>query len=157
MRALLERIEGEVGLLTEATANSVHRRTPKFVKVRAEVLRPKLVARMGPDKQTLWYETEGATSGKTWYQKVKAHPRPNSRKQLVAGIDVTMRCSCPAWLYSGAQWWALQEGYLYGLPRPKAIAPKLERNLKPRKYLCKHLVAVVEHMRKHKTKLAVES
>jgi hypothetical protein len=154
MRVLLERLEDQVGQLDEATANAVYRKTPRAVKNRGDRLRPKLVARTGEDQRTFWYETKGATTpGKTWYQTVKVHPRPNSRKQLIAGIDVTMKCTCPAWVYSGAQWWALQEGYLYGLPRPKVRKPKLERNLSPRAPLCKHMTAVVEHMKRRKTKL----
>jgi len=157
MRQLVERLEGEARLLDEETANSIYRKTPRAVKQKGRNVHPKLVARLGENKQTFWFETKSETSNKGWYQTVKAHPRKGARRELVAGVDVTMKCTCPAWVYSGAQWWALQEGYLYGFPRPKAIVPKLERNLRPRARLCKHLAAVVEHMRTRKTKLSAES
>jgi hypothetical protein len=154
MRDLIERLENAANQLVEETPNSIYRRTPAKVKRRGKNVHPKLVARMGEERRTLWYETKSEKHDKAWYQRIKLHPRPNARRDLVAGLDVTMKCSCPDWLYSGAQWWALKEGYLFGLPRPKGIAPKLERNLKPRKFLCKHLAAVVEHMRQRKTKLS---
>jgi len=152
MRELIERIDQRCQL-HEATGNALLRKTPRPVKNRADAVRPKLVSRSGQDRRTWWFESKGVTSRKTWYQTVKIHPRPNSRKQLVAGIDLTMKCTCPAWVYSGAQWWSLSEGYLYGLPRPKAIAPKLVRNLKPRAAMCKHMTAVVEQMRSRRLKL----
>jgi len=134
------------------TGNSLLRTTPRDVRARARQVRPIFRGRTGDERATFLFEAQGVTSkDKVWKQQVKIHERAGQRRELVSSLDVTMRCDCPAWLYSGAQWWAHREKYLYGLPRAKVRAPVKQKKKIP---LCKHLVAVVEHMQSNRIKIA---
>lgn len=69
--------------------------------------------------------------------------KPGSKAQ---DLDIRLSCSCPAWLYWGAQWWAYQQGYLEGQPRPKLQPPTKELDLRNGFKICKHCKAVSERI-----------
>ncbi len=146
--------------LTEATFRSVRRRTTLKTRQRGNALESKETSRLRPlrtkggkvKSQTFFFETSGSDSGDTWIQKVKAHVRPNSRKRSVWGTDVTMVCNCPAWKWGGSDHWALEDGYLYGLPRSNRSFPKV-RDPKHRQGACKHVISVSNLIRDGKMKI----
>lgn len=55
--------------------------------------------------------------------------------------DVKYRCTCPAFLYQGADYWSNEKEYLYAQSKAKGIAPS---NDKPVRYTCKHIKAVYD-------------
>lgn len=61
-------------------------------------------------------------------------------------LDVRVSCSCPAFLYWGAQWNLHQRDGLEGEPRP-LLAPPTERlDLRSHFVICKHCKAVMERI-----------
>jgi len=65
--------------------------------------------------------------------------------------DITIRCSCPDFLYRGYSYMGDQLGYLYGLPREKRFPKRNNPNLKLA--VCKHSDIALEHLLKNKEKL----
>ena len=55
-------------------------------------------------------------------------------------LHVQVNCSCPSFLYWGAQWHAYMESYLYGAVRPIVTAPK-KRDVGNKFLVCKHILA----------------
>ena len=62
--------------------------------------------------------------------------------------DVSIRCSCPSFLYHGFSYMGDQLGYLYGIPREKRFPKKNNPNLKLAS--CKHCDIALEHLLKNK-------
>lgn len=58
---------------------------------------------------------------------------------------VALKCSCPAWVYHGAEYHARQEDYLLGKPRGTAKKPSM-RDSEGDTYLCKHTFAVLNNL-----------
>lgn len=156
MDSLLERLEGlALSPLEEAVSfRSVRRKTDRATKKRSRVLESKLTARLRPQRtkggrvksQTLFFETEGSSSGKTWIQKIRALTRPGSKSSKIWNMNVTMVCNCPAWKWGGSDHWALRENYLYGLPRSNRSFPKI-RDPEHNHAVCKHLISVSQLIR----------
>ena len=61
-------------------------------------------------------------------------------------LDVKCSCSCPAFLYWGAQWNLHQRDGLHGEPRPLLQAPTERLDLRGNFVICKHLKAVFERI-----------
>ena len=61
-------------------------------------------------------------------------------------LDVQCSCSCPAFLYWGAQWNLHQRDGLLGEPRPKLQAPTERLDLRSNYVICKHCKAVFERI-----------
>jgi len=61
-------------------------------------------------------------------------------------LDVQCSCSCPAFLYWGAQWNLHQRDGLLGQPRPLLQAPTERLDLRSNFVLCKHCKAVFERI-----------
>jgi hypothetical protein len=61
-------------------------------------------------------------------------------------LDVAVSCSCPAFLYWGAQWNAHQLDALEGEPRPLLTAPTERLDLRDGFVICKHVKAVSERI-----------
>jgi hypothetical protein len=61
-------------------------------------------------------------------------------------LDVAVSCSCPAFLYWGAQWNAHQRDALEGEPRPLLTAPTERLDLRENFVICKHVKAVSERI-----------
>ncbi|MFA6000100.1 MAG: SWIM zinc finger family protein [Candidatus Paceibacterota bacterium] len=59
-------------------------------------------------------------------------------------IDVQLNCTCPHWVYGGAEYFARQRNYLYGNPRGPATKPTRDWN--QRNYVCKHVYAVYTYL-----------
>ena len=57
-------------------------------------------------------------------------------------LQVRVSCSCPSWLFWGAQYNATMENYLYGKIRPKFTPPK-KRDPTGRFLVCKHVLACI--------------
>jgi hypothetical protein len=66
--------------------------------------------------------------------------------QKAADLDVQVSCSCPAFLYWGAQWNLHQQDGLLGTPRPKLVAPTERLDLRANYVICKHVHAVFERI-----------
>jgi hypothetical protein len=61
-------------------------------------------------------------------------------------LDVRVSCSCPAFLYWGAQWNLHQRDGLEGEPRPKLQAPTKRLDLRSNFVICKHCKSVFERI-----------
>jgi len=61
-------------------------------------------------------------------------------------LDVQLNCSCPAFLYWGAQWNLHQRDGLLGKPRPELVAPTERLDLRGNFVICKHCKAVLERI-----------
>jgi hypothetical protein len=61
-------------------------------------------------------------------------------------LDVHLNCSCPAFLYWGAQWNLHQRDGLLGDPRPELAAPTKRLDLRKQFVICKHCKAVLERI-----------
>ncbi len=57
-----------------------------------------------------------------------------------------LNCSCPAFLYWGAQWNLHQRDGLLGEPRPELVAPTERLDLRKQFVICKHCKAVLERI-----------
>lgn len=56
--------------------------------------------------------------------------------------DLYLNCSCPFWQWSGPEYWAYKQNYLYGRPRGTAAKPQVRDPDKSHR-MCKHVVAVL--------------
>jgi hypothetical protein len=61
-------------------------------------------------------------------------------------LDVRCSCTCPAFLYWGAQWNLHQRDGLEGEPRPLLVAPTERLDLRSHFVICKHCKAVMERI-----------
>ena len=61
-------------------------------------------------------------------------------------LDVQVSCSCPAFLYWGAQWNLHQRDGLLGTPRPELQPPTERLDLRGNFVICKHIHAVFERI-----------
>src|SRR5271157_6228363 len=61
-------------------------------------------------------------------------------------LDLQVSCSCPAFLYWGAQWNLHQRDGLLGTPRPLLQAPTERLDLRSNYVICKHCKAVFERI-----------
>lgn len=61
-------------------------------------------------------------------------------------LDIKVTCSCPAFLYWGAQWNSYQRDALFGEPRPLLQAPSERLDLRSHFVICKHCKAVFERI-----------
>ena len=61
-------------------------------------------------------------------------------------LDIQVQCSCPAFLYWGAQWNLHQRDGLLGPSRPLLQAPKERLDLRGNYVICKHIHAVFERI-----------
>src|SRR5271167_1822070 len=66
--------------------------------------------------------------------------------QKAKDLDVQVQCSCPAFLYWGAQWNLHQRDGLLGPSRPQLQAPKERLDLRGNYVICKHIHAVFERI-----------
>src|SRR5271157_5826069 len=66
--------------------------------------------------------------------------------QQAKDLDIQVSCSCPAFLYWGAQWNLHQRDGLLGPARPKLQAPTERLDLRGNYVICKHVHAVFERI-----------
>jgi hypothetical protein len=66
--------------------------------------------------------------------------------QKAKDLDIQVQCSCPAFLYWGAQWNLHQRDGLLGPSRPLLQAPKERLDLRGNYVICKHIHAVFERI-----------
>jgi hypothetical protein len=73
--------------------------------------------------------------------KVKFDVSKVEETQMAKDLDVQVKCTCPAFLYWGAQWNLHQRDGLLGDPRPELIAPTERLDLRGNFVICKHCLA----------------
>jgi hypothetical protein len=78
--------------------------------------------------------------------RVKFDVSKVQESQMAKDLDVQVSCSCPAFLYWGAQWNLHQRDGLYGEPRPELVAPTERLDLRGNFVICKHAHAVFERI-----------
>jgi hypothetical protein len=64
-------------------------------------------------------------------------------------LHVRVSCSCPSWIYYGAQYNAIMGDYLYGKVQPKYAPPKV-RDPYHRFLVCKHVLACIPYVSRYK-------
>jgi len=70
---------------------------------------------------------------------------PHGREKRVNKLHVRTSCTCPSWLFWGAQYNATMQDYRYGPIRPKFAPP--DKRDKRRKFLaCKHIIACIPYL-----------
>jgi len=62
-------------------------------------------------------------------------------------------CTCNYWRWQGPEYWAKEKGYLLGQPRGSASKPNV-RDKRGNHFLCKHVVAVFNHLKKPKPSIS---
>lgn len=92
--------------------------------------------------------TFATTSGKDTYTTVFQFV-PSKGIKDVKKLDVRCSCSCPSWLFWGAQYNAVMGDYLYGKIRPK-FAPPMKRDPTGRFLVCKHVLACLPVVRNYR-------
>lgn len=70
----------------------------------------------------------------------KTHPN----QTRLSSMELKVKCSCPAWEFSGAEHFAQTGGYLDGKPRGTATAPEPS---KKGNRVCKHVAAVLTEIK----------
>lgn len=75
---------------------------------------------------------------------LEADRRP--RVTRITGLDLRVRCNCPAWEYLGPEHHAQQHGYLKGTARGTASTPAI-RDQKKQNRVCKHVAAVLRDIK----------
>jgi len=97
-------------------------------------------------KQGRW--SFATTSGKDRYRTVfQFIPYKNIRD--TNKLHVRVACTCPSWLFWGAQYHAMMEDYLYGPLRPKFAPPRI-RDPKGEFLVCKHVLACLPLVSRYK-------
>ena len=67
---------------------------------------------------------------------------PSSNEKHVNKLNVRTSCTCPSWLFWGAQYNATMDDYRYGPIRPK-FAPPVIRDPRGNFLACKHIIACI--------------
>lgn len=88
--------------------------------------------------------TSGNDNYRTIFQFI---PYKNVRE--TEKLHVRASCTCPSWLFWGAQYHAVMEDYLYGRIRPK-FAPPVKRDPKGQFMVCKHVLACIPLVSRYK-------
>jgi hypothetical protein len=78
--------------------------------------------------------------------RVKFDASKIEEDQNANDLDIQVSCSCPAFLYWGAQWNLHQRDGLLGEPRPLLQAPKERLDLRSNFVICKHCKGVFERI-----------
>jgi hypothetical protein len=78
--------------------------------------------------------------------RVKLDPSTIDDKARYDNLDITCSCSCPAFLYWGAQWNLHQQDALEGQPRPLLKAPTKRLDLRSQFLICKHVKVVFDRI-----------
>lgn len=73
---------------------------------------------------------------------------PQANMRDLSRLHVRVSCSCPSFLFWGAQYNAVMGDYLYGAIRPKFSPPKI-RDPKGQFYVCKHVLACIPIVSKY--------
>lgn len=84
-----------------------------------------------------FYTTSGRDTYNTVFQFV-----PSGTTRDTDKLHVRVSCSCPSWLFWGAQYNAVMQDYLYGKIRPKFVPP-VDRDPWNRFLVCKHVLACI--------------
>jgi hypothetical protein len=74
---------------------------------------------------------------------------PHSVVRDTNKLHVRVSCSCPSWLFWGAQYHAVMGDYLYGKIRPK-FSPPRKRDPEGSFLVCKHVLACIPIVSKYK-------
>jgi hypothetical protein len=98
--------------------------------------------------------TFSSTSGKDRYTTVFQFI-PHSTIRDTTKLHARVSCSCPSFLFWGAQYHAVMEDYLYGKIRPKFSPPKV-RDPEGSFLVCKHILACVPFISKYKLGIVSE-
>jgi hypothetical protein len=69
-----------------------------------------------------------------------------NEKSSVDNLDVNCSCSCPAFLYWGAQWNLHKKDSLEGEPRPELVAPTERLEDRNGFLICKHIKVVLDRV-----------
>jgi hypothetical protein len=90
-----------------------------------------------------WTFTTGKQDYTTVFQFIPHGPTRNTTK-----LHARVSCSCPSFLFWGAQYHAVMEDYLYGKIRPKFSPPKI-RDPEGTFLVCKHILACLPIVSKY--------
>jgi hypothetical protein len=98
-----------------------------------------------------WAFTVPGSKGKTYTVKFKAVVK-GAAKYVEKG-QVQVSCDCEFFRWQGPEHWAKVQKYLYGKPVGTASKPSV-KDPDARNRVCKHVVAVLDHTRKNKYRVA---
>lgn len=95
--------------------------------------------RIIPSKQILTYEVTGSTGDK---YKVYMKGVKKGNVKAIAKMPIKVACTCNFFRWSGPEYWAKSNGFLYGRPVGTASKPVV-RDPKGKHWVCKHVYAIL--------------
>jgi hypothetical protein len=99
-----------------------------------------------PNGMSGWTTT--GSKGETYEIRVKPIPKDKSTKAVVK-MPIQVSCTCPFFRWQGPEHWAKENSYLYGKPVGSASKPS-KKDPAGNHWACKHVLAVLELVKKHK-------
>ena|GEM_PF-2945490 len=102
--------------------------------------------RRAEPRQGRWIFTTSSGKGTTYKTIFQFITKGNIRD--LTKLHVRVSCSCPAWLFYGAQYNAVMKLYLYGPVQPKYVLPKI-RDPKNQFLVCKHVLKCIPIVSKY--------
>jgi hypothetical protein len=142
MKQLIENIDSIIAVLAEErNVAQMIKATPKRFKERAEEVKVKLLT--VTNKGKYMYSTFTPSSGQTYKQFVK--PVPGQFKIGSINDDVIVHCSCPHFKYTNeVSLWMANASQIISSNGQKPVVT----NKGMKKMVCKHLVAVLNDLKK---------
>jgi len=98
-------------------------------------------------RNALWLFDATGFGGKKYRIRIKAVPKGNVRD--MNKVDILVSCTCPYWQWQGPEYYAQQEGYLFGKPRGTASKPDVKDPNGHHK-ACKHILACLDKVAGYK-------
>ena len=127
------------------TIRAVMENVDPLIVERSKEYTPQLMGFV-PIRQAFRFQT-----GK-YEQWVRVLPRKGSKKQILDGMEIRVRCSCPYHRWQGPEHWATEQDYQYGQLQGTASFPVI-RDPEHEHAVCKHLVAVFRMIRNKRLKV----
>lgn len=101
---------------------------------------------LSPNGMSTWIAP--GSKGETYTIRVKPIPRNKSVKAIIK-MPVQVSCTCPFFRWQGPEHWAKSNDYLYGKPEGSATKPS-KKDPAGNHWACKHVLAVLDLVKKHK-------
>lgn len=160
---VVEENPGSAKVIPYNHPDMVNNRAASEMMARIAARIPEIVQRCSPDlvrrargipvrlnrvdpRNAVWLFDVRGSSG-THRVRVKALRKGNVRDAVK--VHVRVSCSCPFWQWQGPEYHAKTGDYLFGRPRGTATKPT-EKDPTNHHAACKHVLAVFDHITRHK-------
>lgn len=116
----------------------------RYVSLKSDGVSVRLARAEPRTGRWIFHTSSGGPIYTTIFQFVPKGPVKDLTK-----LDVRVSCSCPSWLFWGAQWNSWRNDYMYGTARPLLKDPKV-RDPQNRFLVCKHALACIPIVSKYR-------